>query len=144
MTKPWRNPEFRSSGLAAEGYIPYHCNAQARRGNTKTIVCIQVKEFGGSQVYDTTSLEPQTPGNAMQYIVEICVNGPRLVDSMAEMRTWLDHQRIEPHGFRHRRDSARIMIHVDFNTEPDAVGFARAFSGRMVGGPAAVLKDAVG
>jgi hypothetical protein len=78
----------------------------------------------------------------MQYLVEVCVSGRELVDSMAEMRTWLDHRRIEPHGFRHCRDSARIMLHVDFNSEPDAIGFARAFGGRMVGGQALALKHA--
>ena len=80
----------------------------------------------------------------MQYIVEVCVSGRGLVNSMAEMRTWLDHQRIEPHGFRHRRDSARIIIHVDFNSEPDAIGFARAFGGRMAGGPAAIVNETIG
>ena len=78
----------------------------------------------------------------MQYLVEVCVSGRELVDSMAEMRTWLDHRRIEPHGFRHCRDSARIMLHVDFNSEPDAIGFARAFGGRMVGAQALALKHA--
>jgi hypothetical protein len=80
----------------------------------------------------------------MQYIVEVRVSGRGLVDSMAEMRTWLDHQRIEPHGFRHHRDSARIIIHVDFNSEPDAIGFARAFGGRMAGGPAAIVDETIG
>ena len=78
----------------------------------------------------------------MQYLVEVCVSGRGLIDSMAEMRTWLDHRRIEPHGFRHCRDSARIMCHVDFNSEPDAIGFAQAFGGRVVGGPAVALNEA--
>lgn len=79
----------------------------------------------------------------MQYIVEVCVGDRGLVSAMAEMRTWLDHRRIEPQGFRHCRESLRVMFHVDFNNEPDAVGFARAFGGRVVGGPAAALKEAV-
>lgn len=78
----------------------------------------------------------------MQYLVEVCVGERGLVDSMAEMRTWLDHQRIEPQGFRHCRDSVRILCHVDFNSEPDAIRFARAFGGRVVGGPASALKEA--
>jgi hypothetical protein len=78
----------------------------------------------------------------MQYLVEVCVSDRGLVDSMAEMRTWLDHRRIEPHGFRHCRDSARIMCHVDFSSEPDAIGFAQAFGGRVVGGPAVALNEA--
>ena len=84
----------------------------------------------------------------MQYIVEVCVSERGLVEAMAEMRTWLDHKRIEPNGFRHGRHSARMMFQVDFNSEPDAIGFAEAFGGRMVGGPAAPaagdLKEAVG
>ena len=78
----------------------------------------------------------------MQYLVEICVGDHGLVDAMAEMRTWLDHRRIEPNGFRHCRDSARTLFHVDFNTEPDAIGFARAFGGRVIAGPAAAMKEA--
>ena len=77
----------------------------------------------------------------MQYIVEVCVSGRSLVGAMAEMRTWLDHQRIEPHGFRHCRDNARLKFHVDFNNEPDAFGFARAFDGRVVAGSAAALQQ---
>jgi len=77
----------------------------------------------------------------MQYLVEVCVSGRGLVDSMAEMRTWLDHRRIEPNGFRHRGESARMKFHVDFNYEPDAIGFAQAFGGRLVGEPAGAVKD---
>jgi hypothetical protein len=113
------------------------------KATQKSAVCMQVKEFGGAWVYDEMFLKFQAPGKAMQYIVEVRVSGRDLVDSMAEMRTWLDHQRIEPHGFRHRRDSARIMIHIDFNSEPDAIGFARAFGGRMVGAPTAILNETI-
>lgn len=70
----------------------------------------------------------------MQYIVEVPVSDRGLVTSMAEMRTWLDHRRIEPNGFRHCREQACTMFHVDFTHEPDAIGFARAFGGRVVGG----------
>ena len=80
----------------------------------------------------------------MQYIVEVCVGDHGLVDSMAEMRTWLDHRRIEPNGFRHRSDRACLKFHVDFNDEPDAIGFAQAFSGRLIVAPAAAMKEEVG
>ena len=83
----------------------------------------------------------------MQYIVEVCVSDSRLVDSMADMRTWLDHKRIEPLGFRHCRDSVRMTFQVDFTNEPDAIEFGRAFGGRMVRGPAtpvaAAMEEAV-
>ncbi len=75
----------------------------------------------------------------MQYLVEVSVSHGALVSSMAEMRTWLDHRRIEPQGFRHRRNGADIMVHVDFGSEPDAIGFAQAFGGRVVA-PAAIAK----
>jgi hypothetical protein len=75
----------------------------------------------------------------MQYIVEVSVNGRGMVGSMADMRTWLDHKRIEPLGFRHGGDSARLTFQVDFNNETDAIEFARAFGGRMPGGPAVLL-----
>ena len=77
----------------------------------------------------------------MQYIVEVSVSARGLVESMADMRTWLDHKRIEPLGFRQRGESAGITFQVDFNNKPDANEFARAFGGRMLGepvGPAAV------
>ena len=73
----------------------------------------------------------------MQYIVEISVNERGLVDSMADMRTWLDHKRIEPLGFRHSGDRPQMTFQVDFTAEPDATEFARAFGGRMVGAPMA-------
>jgi hypothetical protein len=79
----------------------------------------------------------------MQYIVEFCASGRGLVEAMADMRTWLDHKRIEPLGFRHCRDTARITFQVDFNNEPDAIDFARAFGGRMVGAPASPVAVAV-
>jgi hypothetical protein len=79
----------------------------------------------------------------MQYIVEICISDRELVDSMAEMRTWLDHRRIEPNGFRPHGERARMRFHVDFNHEPDAIGFAQAFGGRLVGGSAIAVKEDV-
>ena len=79
----------------------------------------------------------------MQYIVEVCMSDGGLVDAMANMRTWLDRKRIEPLGFRHCRDTARMMFQVDFNNEPDAIEFSRAFGGRMVGGPATPVAAAV-
>jgi hypothetical protein len=35
------------------------------------------------------------------------------------------------------------MFQIDFNNEPDAIGFARAFDGRVVGGPAAPVAAAL-
>jgi hypothetical protein len=77
----------------------------------------------------------------MQYLVEICIGDGALIASMAEMRTWLDHRRIEPNGFRHCRDSARILFHVDFNSEADAIEFALAFGGRVIAGPSAAVTE---
>jgi hypothetical protein len=71
----------------------------------------------------------------MLYTVEVRLIGRDLVASMTEMRTWLDHQRVEPDAFRHSAGGAGITFRVDFKREPEAMDFARAFSGRIVGMP---------
>ena len=138
MTKLWQNPELGSMASAAgAARVTIAAYKRSKAAQKPITLPNKLRNSGSARVMMRLFLKPQHRGSAMQYIVEVCVSGRGLVNSMAEMRTWLDHQRIEPNGFRHRRDSARIRIHVDFNSEPDAIGFARAFGGRMVGGPAA-------
>jgi hypothetical protein len=72
----------------------------------------------------------------MVFTVEVRLIGGDLVTSMSHMRTWLDHQRIEPDAFRHSSGGAGITFRVDFKLENDAAAFARAFGGRLVGLPA--------
>lgn len=69
----------------------------------------------------------------MLYIVEVRRIGGDLIAAMTEMRTWLDHQHIEPDAFRHSSGGAGITFRVDFKAETAAAAFARAFDGRIVG-----------
>lgn len=73
----------------------------------------------------------------MLYTVEVKQIGGDIVAFMKEMRTWFDHCRVEPDAFRHSIGGAEITYRVDFKKEPEAVGFARAFRGRLVSLPAA-------
>lgn len=78
----------------------------------------------------------------MQYIVEIRVNRGEFIGSMTDMRTWFDHQRIEPQGFRHATSGFTVKFRVEFGIESQATAFAQAFSGSLLGLPADV-PDAV-
>ena len=69
----------------------------------------------------------------MQYIVEINADQREFIGLMSQMRTWLDHQRIQPDAFRHATDRAEITIRVDFSVEAAATAFAQAFGGRLIG-----------
>jgi hypothetical protein len=71
----------------------------------------------------------------MLFTVEVRLIGGDLITSMTHMRTWLDHQRVEPDAFRHSAGGAGITFRVDFKLEFEAVAFARAFGGRLVGLP---------
>jgi hypothetical protein len=55
-----------------------------------------------------------------------------LIRSMGQMRIWLDHQRIEPHAFRHASGSAGITCIVEFNGAAEAAAFAQEFGGRPI------------
>lgn len=74
----------------------------------------------------------------MLYTVEVRLIGGDMTTSMTHMRTWLDHQRIEPDAFRHSSGGAGITFRVDFKSETEAMAFGRAFGGRMIGLPASV------
>ncbi|HEX5455316.1 MAG TPA: hypothetical protein VFX06_16120 [Stellaceae bacterium] len=71
----------------------------------------------------------------MLYTVEVRVIGGGFGASMRQMRTWLDHRRVEPDAFRHSIGGAGITFRVDFKLEPEALKFARAFGGRVIGVP---------
>lgn len=76
------------------------------------------------------------------FTVEVRLIGGDLRTSMTHMRTWLDHQRVEPDAFRHSSGGAGITFRVDFKIENDAVAFARAFGGRLIGLPIAAHREA--
>lgn len=71
----------------------------------------------------------------MLYTVEVRVFGGDLMASMTQMRTWLDHRRIEPDAFRHSSGGAGVTFRVDFKMEAEATEFARSFGGRLIGMP---------
>lgn len=78
----------------------------------------------------------------MLYSVEVRLIGGNLAASLTQMRTWLDHQRFEPDAFRHSIGGAGITFRVDFKHETEALKFARAFGGRMIGIPVRQNEDA--
>jgi hypothetical protein len=68
----------------------------------------------------------------MLYIIDIRRTGTEnLLDLMADMRTWLDHNRIEPELFVHSSGAAGAVFRVGFKTEDHATAFADAFGGRL-------------
>ena len=68
------------------------------------------------------------------YIVEIRQDGDGLVGPMADIRTWLDHQRIQPSVFRLSLMPGGTMFHLEFKAAIDAEAFAQAFAGQVIGG----------
>ena len=76
------------------------------------------------------------------FTVEVRLIGGNLMTSMNHMRTWLDHQRVQPDAFRHSAGGAGITFRVDFKLESEAVAFARAFGGRLIGLPITTQREA--
>jgi hypothetical protein len=70
----------------------------------------------------------------MLYTVELRRIETTLAASMAEMRTWFDHHRIDPTVFDHSSEGLGITFRVGFRTQGDALAFARAFDGRFNNG----------
>jgi len=67
------------------------------------------------------------------HIVEVRRHNAELADAMAQMRTWLDNQAIEPVlfeiGFLPGRET---RFRLQFKKERDAAMFATSFDGEMV------------
>jgi hypothetical protein len=51
--------------------------------------------------------------------------------SMTRMRTWLDHNRVEPDSFRHFAGRSGVVFRAEFKLETEAKAFAEAFDGRL-------------
>jgi len=66
----------------------------------------------------------------MLYIVEVTIDTERLHHQLNQMRTWLDHMKIEAVGFR-QVPGAKVCW-IDFNNEQEASAFARAFAGQTL------------
>jgi hypothetical protein len=57
-----------------------------------------------------------------------------LITAMAEMRDWLDAQKIAPDLFQHAIAEDLITFYVTFKSANEATAFAVAFDGRIVAG----------
>jgi len=68
------------------------------------------------------------------YIVEFRQNGDDLAEPMAQLRTWLDHQRIQPSVFRLSLITECTVFRLEFKALGEAEAFARAFGGQVIGG----------
>jgi hypothetical protein len=69
------------------------------------------------------------------HIVEVCRKGKLLIIAMAEMRNWLDHNRVEPALFRLTMVPEGVVFRLDFTNASDAAGFAKALKGQVIGEP---------
>jgi hypothetical protein len=69
----------------------------------------------------------------LHYTVEVRLIGGDTVAFMSDMRSWLDHNRVEPAGFRYSLGTPATSFRVEFKIEEDAISFANAFGGRILG-----------
>lgn len=65
----------------------------------------------------------------MPHIVEVRHIGTDLAASTAELRNWLDKQRLRPAAFEHSAGGPGITFRVHFAEEGQAAAFADAFNG---------------
>ena len=71
------------------------------------------------------------------HIVEVRRAGEDLAAPMAEMRTWLDNERIQPAIFRLSLIPRGTIFRLEVKAVTEAEAFARAFAGRVVGNESA-------
>ena len=61
----------------------------------------------------------------------ISLRGAEFVQTMSEMRAWLDQQHFEPLTFTYNQDREIIVISVDFREDHHAEAFESRFAGRQ-------------
>ena len=66
----------------------------------------------------------------MLYIVEVAIDSGTLAHELSQMRTWLDHMKLQAIGFR--QIPGANICRVDFESEQEARAFAQAFAGRLL------------
>ncbi|MGE5271959.1 MAG: hypothetical protein ACM3JG_20055 [Thiohalocapsa sp.] len=66
----------------------------------------------------------------MLYIVEVAVDVENLAHELSQMRTWLDHAKLQVIGFR--QVPGANICRVDFQEEQQARAFAQAFGGQVL------------
>jgi hypothetical protein len=55
-----------------------------------------------------------------------------LVETVESMRGWLHDQRFSPLTFGYSLLSTRVLFRIDFDSEPQADAFAKAFDGAII------------
>jgi hypothetical protein len=73
-------------------------------------------------------------GETAMHAVEFFHEGDGLAEPMEQIRTWLDHERIQPSVFRLSLISGGTVFRVEFNARREAEAFARAFGGEVIRG----------
>src|SRR5947208_3233949 len=68
-------------------------------------------------------------GETAMYVVEFRHDGDGLAEPMADIRSWLDHQRIQPSVFQLSLIPRATIFHLEFKAASDAEAFAQAFAG---------------
>ena len=71
----------------------------------------------------------------MLHIVELDIEAGNLAHELSQMRTWLDHMKFQPIGFR--QIAGANIYRVDFQSEQEARAFAQAFAGQILNRTAA-------
>ena len=66
----------------------------------------------------------------MIYIVDVPIDAGTLAHQLSQMRTWLDHMKFQPIGFR--QIPGANIYRVDFEGEQEARAFAQAFAGQVL------------
>jgi hypothetical protein len=72
----------------------------------------------------------------MPYTIEVRDPGNDLSVTMSAMRMWLDHHHFEPGAFRQLHLGVGVIFRLEFKREREAVAFANAFGGRLLGSEA--------
>jgi hypothetical protein len=66
------------------------------------------------------------------YVVEFYYEGDGLAEPMAEIRTWLDREHIQPSVYRLSLIPGGTIFRLEFKTVGEAEAFARAFDGQVI------------
>jgi hypothetical protein len=66
------------------------------------------------------------------YAVEFFHEGDGLAEPMEQIRTWLDHEHVQPSVFRLSLMPGGTVFRVEFNAMGETEAFARAFGGEVI------------
>jgi hypothetical protein len=66
------------------------------------------------------------------YAVEFFHEGDGLAEPMEQIRTWLDHEHVQPSVFRLSLMPGGTVFRVEFNAMGETEAFARAFAGEVI------------